>query len=119
MTAPAASSRSTTVASYGRDEGVEDPRRGRRAHAADAQVVLQRDRHAGERPECGPGRALAIDLPGARERALGGDEVERIQRGVGLLDARERGAADLDGRRLCRRRSPSRISRASVSGVIR
>ena len=46
----------------------------------DAHVVLERDRHAGERPERGARRALPIDLRGARERALGDHVVERVER---------------------------------------
>ena len=52
-----------------RHERLEDPRRGGRPDAARAEVVLERDRHAGQRT-IAPAIAVAIDRGGALERAL-------------------------------------------------
>ena len=96
-TAPAASRRATTVASYGgtyvssiRDEAVVRTPRG-------AEVVLERDRHAGQRRVAPSARSRSIAC-GARERALAGDGVEGVEPRVERVDARERVAADLDAR---------------------
>ena len=96
MTAPAACSRSTTVASYGgtnvsriRDDAVVRMPRvqmlslsatGTPASGADGELA-----------------AATIDVGGARERALRADGVERVQRAVHRLDAIDGRAAGLDG----------------------
>ena len=116
MIAPADSSLSTTVASYGGwnvsrilDEAV--------VRTPHAQVVLESDRHAGERSERRAGGALLVDQRGARDRALGDDEVEGVERGLVCSmrssDARQISTADVWPLTMA-----SRIPRAVV-GVIR
>ena len=77
-----------------RDERLEDLRRRRRSHAARAQIVLERHRHAGER-RVAPPIAIAIQIGRARQRTLRDDSVKGVQCGIGRADARERVAADL------------------------
>ena len=62
----------------------------------DAEVVLERNRHAGEWPERRAGRALLIDQRGPRDGALGDHVVEGVERGIGLIDSGERRTRDLD-----------------------
>ena len=61
-------------------------------------LSLSGDRHAGQRSERACRLRGAVDARRALERAIAGDEVERVERRVDALDAVERVAADLDGR---------------------
>ena len=58
--------------------------------AADRAVVLDRDRHAGERA-----RVVGADLVGLGQRLVGEDVDERVERGVELRDAIQRGLHEL------------------------
>ena len=96
ISAPAARSRSTAVASYGRHVALEDPRpAGGRLLDGD-DVVLERDRHA---PPSGPGAGIASDPRAPRRRAAAW---RPVQRGV---EARRRPP------RRAARRSPAAASR--------
>ena len=64
-----------------RPPALEDPRRARGRDAARAEVVLQRDRHAGERTGIVTARDRRVDLVGARPRVVGEHEVERVHVG--------------------------------------
>ena len=78
MTAPAASSLRDGGGVVRRNEVLEDLRRCGRADAASAEVVLQRDRHAGQRQ----GRAIRVrhqQPPRALERPFASDGVERVR----------------------------------------
>src|SRR5262249_50694269 len=66
-----------------------------------ADVVLDGDGHAGER-RVAPARRVAIERLGARQGAIAGDGVERVERGIDRVDARQRVAADLDRRAIAR-----------------
>ena len=79
-----------------RNELLENLRRSGRSYAARAEVVLQRDRHAGERKRRAIG--TGVDGGGLRQRALARDGVERVQRGVVRVDAIQHLAADVDRR---------------------
>ena len=84
---------STTVASYGGTNVLEDPRRGGRADAARAEVVLERDRHAGQRrvapsiadrdrsPRRGPARARAVTVLNACSCGSSALDARRAPRG--------------------------------------
>ncbi len=62
----------------GRLPAVEDPRRARRGHAPRAQVVLERDRHAGERARIVAGGDTRVDGGRRRTGLVGSHEVERV-----------------------------------------
>ena len=89
ITAPAASSRCTTVASYG---GMK-PRRifedGGGGHAGRAHVVFEGDRHAVQRSERAAFVARGIERPRAIERAFGDHRDEGADRRLTGLDAIE------------------------------
>ena len=114
MTAPAASSRATTVASYGgtnvssmRDEAVvRTPRVQRLSFSATGTPTSGRSH---------PARAVAIDVRGALQRACGGDGVEGVQRGIERPDARERLLADLDRRAIA---AANRLAHLSNRGRV-
>ena len=89
-----------------RDEPFQDFRRGRRAHALRADVVLERHGDACERGVTKPA-AIAVDVGGARQRLVGHDGVERVQGPVGRRDPIQRLAAHLDGRSFTR---PDRVA---------
>ena len=64
----------------------------RQPPAPHGPVVLDRDRHAGERP-----RVAGRDLAGGGQRAVAVDVDERLQPAVELLDAPHRGLRELAG----------------------
>ena len=84
----------------GRDELVENARRGRGPHSPHAQIVFDGYGYTSQRPQVvatGPGR---IHCGSAGERPLGIDGDERVQCGLEGLGAIERFTADVDGRAL-------------------
>ena len=66
----------------GRAPALEDLRRARGGDALRAEVVLQRDRHPGQRARVLPRRHPAVDGVGRREGLVAGDEVERVELGL-------------------------------------
>ena len=111
----------------GRHPSLEDARRARGDHAASAHVVLQCDRHTGQRPgivTCGDG---GVDGGGALARPIGDDHVEGMDLGSRLsIVARccsstsaarhlagSHAGGDLDHRRPDIHVSPRRRSRAA------
>ena len=78
-----------------RHERLEDLRRGRRPDTSRADVVLERDGHAGQRP-IAPARPIAIERRRPLERLFRGDGVEGVQSGLGCVDRGERRLADVD-----------------------
>ena len=97
ITNPASRSRLTRYASWSRDQVPEQVAAHRQRHPGDRAVVLDRDRHARERP-----RIAWLDLLGDRQRRIRRDMSERVDRRLQLLDPRERRA------RPARRRSARR-----------
>ena len=89
-----------------RDEPFQDLRRGRRAHALRADVVLERHGDAGERRVAKP-VAIAVDVGGTRQRLIGHHRVERVQGAVGRRDPIQRLAAHVHGRSFAR---PDRVA---------
>ena len=112
-TAPAARSRSTTVASYGGRQPSRIREAARRRHAPSAQVVLQRDRHTGQRPGILPGGHGGVDPIGRGQGLVGEHLEERVDVAVAgrhggqrrLDDRPGRPFTGSDGRRHCRGRT--------------
>ena len=69
--------------------------RGGGPHAAHAEVVLDGNRHTGERRRWLARRAPPIDLRGSRQRAILVDQIEGVQRLVDGAHPVEARAADL------------------------
>ena len=108
-TPPAATIRSTTVAVYGRPPPLEDLRRARRRDPARAEVVLQRDGHAGQRPRIVAARRPRRRRRRRRRRASSRDhEVERVDLGL----ARARSTARCSSTTSRAERSPARTAAA-------
>ena len=107
-----AQTRSTTVASY----GGRQPSRIRDEHvvgiAARAHVVLERDRHAGERSRIVAPRDRGVDRRPRRARALGEHEVERVDLGLARVDLRRDAPR---ARRAARRRPAAHVGRDLAS----
>ncbi len=80
----------------GRGPALEHARARGGRHVDGAEHVLDRDGHAGERPERGAVGALRVDLGGAPERALTGDVEERVDVAVDVVDAVEVRAHGVD-----------------------
>ena len=76
----------------GRGAGPVDLGAGERGQARDIEQVLDRERHADERPEPAAARARRVDRLGLGERARLEHGGERVEHAVELSDARERGA---------------------------
>ena len=72
-----------------RQPALENPRRARGRHAPRAQIVLERDRNAGQRPGIVAPRDQRVDLVGACPRVVGEHEVERVHVGLARVDPRE------------------------------
>ena len=87
ITAPAARNRSTDGGVVRGPPTFEDPRRTRGRQAARRHVVLDRDRHAGERARVGSGRDLGVDRVGRGACLVGEDEVERVDLTFARVDA--------------------------------
>ena len=117
-TAPAASMRSTSVAS--REDGArsrlifEPARVGKALHV---EQVFDRERHAGE-------RADASGRPRSRHRrlrlgarAIGGDVGEGVQNGIVLCDPRQRGFGHGERGQSCRRPRPARFLRPTARRI--
>ena len=100
-----ASRRPRDVVVVRREEVAEEVGRERQALALHRRVVLDGDRHAGERP-----RVAGADRVGGGQRLVGEDVDERVELRVELLDAVERRLHEL-----ARRPRPSRMSPASSS----
>jgi hypothetical protein len=81
----------------GRLPALEDLGGARRGDALRAHVVLERHRHAGERPRVVAGGNGRIDRRGAGPGVLLGDEVERVHLALAGVDAGEVGVEDVDG----------------------
>src|SRR5690606_28431194 len=77
---------------------LEDARRAGRGHAPGAEVVLERDRHAGQRPGVLAGGDALVDRDRGLAGLVGGDEVEGVELAVAGGDRREVLLDDLDGR---------------------
>jgi hypothetical protein len=76
-----------------RRRGIGEHRRaGRRGLAADVEQVLDRDREAGQRRQCGAGAEIAIDAGGGR----GGGVERRLQESAIAQRAAGRGDGTLD-----------------------
>jgi hypothetical protein len=79
----------------GRGEVAEEIGRERQALALDRAVVLDGDRHAGERP-----LVAGADVVGGGQRLIGEDVHEGVEAGVELVDAVQRGLHQLTGGQL-------------------
>ena len=73
----------------GREPAVEDLRRAGGGDAPGAEVVLEGDRHPGERPGVVAGGHRAVDLLGRGAGLGGGDQVEGVDLQLGGLDGGE------------------------------
>ena len=104
ITNPASRSRRTRNASWSAHEVAEQVAAHRHRHPGDGPVVLDRDRHAGERARIA--RARSPSRGG--QRGLGGDVRERVDRRLQLVDPAQR--ASTSSRALS---SPARTSAAS------
>src|SRR5690606_31582230 len=82
----------------GRPPALEDARRAGGGHAPGAQVVLERDRHAGQRARVLAGGDALVDGERGLAGLVGGDEVEGVELAVAGGDGREVLLDDLDGR---------------------
>ena len=95
-TAPAASSRSISVASRGAGGTLAvDLRAGARRQSLRHRKVLDRKGHAGERADIEAGRDGLVDPVRALSRTLGDDIGEGVELWIALRDPRERGFDDL------------------------
>ena len=81
---------------------------GQRRQAGHVEQVLDRERHAGERPERLAARPGGIDRPRLGQRALARHRRERVEHAVALGDARQRRLGDGDARWSCRCARPRR-----------
>ena len=116
MTAPAASSRCDDGGVVRRDEGVEDLRGGGRAHAADAQVVLERDRARRRAARARrPPRAADRSPRRASSARSAATWLNALSAGFDCCDAVERGPARLRPPTACPRRSSSRMLAGAAS----
>ena len=79
---------------------LEDLRAARGAYTTCAECILQRDRHACERPERLTARALRIDRACLLEHLVACDGEERIELAVHGVDTAERVQRDRDRRGL-------------------
>jgi hypothetical protein len=96
-----------------RAPALEDPRRARGRDAPGAEVVLEGDRHAGERAHGLPGGHGPVDRRGGGPGLVGQHEVEGVDVALALVDAGQvlvqhlggaalpglDGSGDVDGRR--------------------
>ena len=82
----------------GREEVAEEVGGERQPLALDRAVVLDGDRHAGERP-----LVAGADLVGRGQRLVGEDVDEGVEAGVELVDAVQRGLHQLAGGQLAGR----------------
>ena len=74
-----------------RREIAVDLRAGAGGKAFHVEQVLDRERHAGKRPDLLAGGDRGIDCAGRRARAIGGDIGEGIQHRIVFRDPRQRG----------------------------
>ena len=95
-----------------RQPALEDPRPGRCRDPPGAQVVLQGDRHAGERARVTACRHRGVDPVGRGEGRVGGHRVEAVELALEGLDASERSLGDLAGAHLARAHRPGGRERA-------
>ena len=79
MTAPASLQPGHDRGVVRRHPALEDPRRAGGGHPVGAEVVLQRDGHAGERARVTPGRHRVVDRGGRGPGLVGGHQVEGVQ----------------------------------------
>ncbi len=98
-----------------------DLRSGERRQAGDVEQVLDREWHAGERPDRFAARARGVDRFGAQQRALLGDRGEGVEHRIALANAGERRLTTL--RRCCGRTRPrgdfgSRAEIKSLAGTL-
>jgi hypothetical protein len=79
-----------------RPPALQDAGRARGGHAPGGHVVLERHRHAGQRPGVLAHRHPAVDGEGALAGGVGGDEVEGVDLAVAGGDGREVLLDDVD-----------------------
>ena len=85
-----------------RDDARAVPRPRGHLEAADRDVVLQRDRDAGQRAERPAGTGRLVDRRGLLERQLAGDGAIHVQRGIERVDAIEVRLGEADRGQLAR-----------------
>ena len=103
----------------GGDVSLAHARGGRRRHAAQVDDVLQRERHAVERPAVVPARELRVSLPRLRQRLIRQNGDESVDRRVSLGDPIEALCRGGFGRNFLARRAraSSAIVRA-LAGIL-